>query len=328
MKHGAPAAVVSLGEAMIEFNQARAGVPEFLQGFGGDTSNAIIAAARQGARAAYVTRVGADAFGDLLLDLWRREGVDASAVGRDAQAPTGVYFVTHGAGGHAFSYLRAGSAAARMQPADLPTALIRGARYLHVSGISQAISASACDTVFAAIAMARDAGAQVAFDSNLRLKLWPLARARAVIRETVAQCDLFLPSLEDAEQLTGLTDRDAIIDWCLQAGAPRVVLKLGKEGALLADARARALVPGHAVRAVDATGAGDCFAGALLARLVQGDALADAVRYANAAAALTTTGFGAVAPIPRPEQVRALLASQPVSPPLALAPTTLEPRTT
>ncbi|MES2099834.1 MAG: PfkB family carbohydrate kinase, partial [Pseudomonadota bacterium] len=61
--------------------------------------------------------------------------------------------------------------------------------------------------------------------------------------------------------------------------------------------------------AVDATGAGDCFAGALLARLAAGDAMLDAVTWANAAAALTTTGFGAVAPIPRPADVRALVAA-------------------
>lgn len=304
-----PAEIVSIGEAMIEFNQQRPNAPEYLQGFGGDTSNAIIAAARQGARTAYVTRLGADGFGDRLMDLWRTEGVATDAVTRDPQAPTGVYFVTHGAAGHAFSYLRAGSAASRMTPAELPEALIRGAKFLHVSGISQAISASACDTVFAAIAMARAAGVQVAYDSNLRLKLWPLARARAVIRETIAQCDLFLPSLDDAELFTGLADRDTIMDWCLAAGAPSVVLKLGKEGALLGMPQGRHHLPGRVVDAVDATGAGDCFAGALLARLSAGDAMLDAVGYANAAAALTTTGYGAVAPIPRPAQVRAFMAA-------------------
>lgn len=300
--------IVSIGEAMIEFNQVRPGAPEFLQGFGGDTSNAIIAAARQGARTAYFTRLGADEFGDRLMDLWRAETVAVGAVARDPDAPTAVYFVTHGPSGHAFSYLRAGSAASRMTPADLPKALIRGARFLHVSGISQAISASACDAVFAAIALARTAGAQVAYDSNLRLKLWPLARAREVIGETVANCDLFLPSLEDAELFTGLAGRDAIMDWCLAAGAPVVVLKLGKEGALLGTPQGRRHVPGCIVDAVDATGAGDCFAGALLARLSAGDELVEAVTYANAAAALTTTGFGAVAPIPRPAEVRAFLA--------------------
>lgn len=301
------AEIVSIGEAMIEFNQVRANAPEYRQGFGGDTSNAIIAAARQGARTAYFTRLGTDAFGDRIMGWWADEGVGTEAVIRDAQAPTGVYFVTHGASGHAFSYLRAGSAASRMTPSELPEVLIRGAKFLHVSGISQAISASACDTVFAAIGIARAAGAKVAFDSNLRLKLWPLARARAVIKETVAMCDLFLPSLEDAELFTGLTGRDAILDWCLAAGAPLVVLKLGKDGAIVATPEGRTAVPGRVVDAVDATGAGDCFAGSLLARLAAGDTIMDAVQYANAAAALTTTGFGAVAPIPRPVAVRAFM---------------------
>lgn len=303
--------IVSIGEAMIEFNQRRPNAPEFLQGFGGDTSNAIIAAARQGARTAYVTRLGADAFGDRLIDLWKTEGVGTDAVIRDPHAPTAVYFVTHGASGHAFSYLRAGSAASRMVPGELPAALIRGAKFLHVSGISQAISASACDTVFAAIGLARAAGCQVVYDSNLRLQLWPLERARAIIRATVALSDLFLPSLEDAELFTGLAGRDAIIDWCLAAGAPAVVLKLGRDGAIFATPQGRTHVPGRSVDAVDATGAGDCFAGALLARLAAGDALPGAVTYANAAAALTTTGFGAVAPIPRPAEVRAFMAAKP-----------------
>lgn len=301
--------IVSIGEAMIEFNQVRPGAPEFVQGFGGDTSNALIAAARQGARTAYITRLGTDAFGDQMMAWWAEEGVGTEAVIRDPQAPTGVYFVTHGAGGHTFSYLRAGSAASRITPAELPEALIQRAKYLHISGISQAIGASACDTVFAAIAIARAAGVQVVYDSNLRLKLWPLARARATITATIAQCDIFLPSLEDAEQFTGLTGPGPIIDWCLAAGAPVVVLKLGKDGAILATPQARQPVPGRVVEAVDATGAGDCFAGALLARLAAGDTVLDAVRYANAAAALTTTGFGAVAPIPRPDGVRRFMAA-------------------
>ena len=300
--------VLALGEPMIEFNQTDPAGPNFLQGFGGDTSNAAIAAARQGARVGYVTRVGADTFGDLFLDLWERETLDTRGVARDPQAHTAVYFVTHGPSGHAFSYLRAGSAASRMTPGDLPADLIRQCKWLHVSGISQAISPGACDTVFAAIRMASEAGARICFDSNLRLRLWPLDRARAVIRETIGISDLFLPSVEDAKELSGLSDPDAILDWCFAAGARLVVLKLGREGAIHATPETRERVAGIPVRAVDATGAGDCFAGALLARLVAGDPMAAAVRYANAAAALTTTGYGAVAPIPVREQVQAFLA--------------------
>ena len=84
--------------------------------------------------------------------------------------------------------------------------MIRGASVLHVSGISQAISASACDAVFAAIEAATAAGARVSYDPNLRLKLWPLPRARAVIAATAAQCDWFLPSLDDVRTLSGLAD--------------------------------------------------------------------------------------------------------------------------
>src|SRR6478672_10681714 len=110
--------VLALGEAMIEFNQAQRDDPHtWLQGFGGDTSNMAIAAARLGVRSGYVTRVGNDAFGRRLVELWKREDVATDAVAIDDDAPTGVYFVSHGDGGHEFSYLRAGSAASRMTPA-------------------------------------------------------------------------------------------------------------------------------------------------------------------------------------------------------------------
>lgn len=299
--------VVSIGEPMIEFNQTRPGEANYLQGFGGDTSNMIIAAARQGARAAYVTRVGDDEFGRMLLALWRSEGVDTRAVAIDPQAHTGVYFVTHGPQGHVFSYLRAGSAASRLRPEELPLELLRGARFVHASGISMAISASACDAVLAAFEQARAAGAKIAFDSNLRLKLWPLARARALIGAAVRLADYFFPSLEDARALSGLDEPDAIVDWAHALGAKAVFLKLGAHGVIVSDGARRQRLAGFAVQAVDATGAGDCFCGAALARLAAGDSVFEAARYANAAAALATTGFGAVAPLPRPQAVRALL---------------------
>jgi 2-dehydro-3-deoxygluconokinase len=305
----AQACIVALGEPMIEFNQTRSGEPNFLQGFGGDTSNAIIAAARQGAATAYLTKLGKDKFGDMFMSLWQREGVNTSSIRFDLQAHTAVYFVNHDEGGHSFSYLRAGSAASRMTPADLDLQMIRDARFLHVSGVSQAISASACDTVFAAIEVAREAGVCVSYDSNLRLKLWPLKRAQAIIRATVGLCDYFLPSLEDAQAFTGLQTPDAILDWCFTAGARKVLLKLGADGVVVADEERRVTIPGLRVDAIDATGAGDCFAGALLARLSMGDDVLAAARYANAAAALTTTGFGAVGPIPAPQEVLKLLAN-------------------
>lgn len=296
--------IVALGEPLVELNQTHKGQRQYLQGFGGDTSNAAIAAARQGARCAYLTRVGNDAFGQQFLDLWRTENVDTSGVQVDDDAHTGLYFVQHGPDGHAFSYLRRDSAASRMTPASLDGGLIERARFLHVSGISMAISTSACDTVFAAIARAQGAGVQVSLDSNLRLRLWPVDRARAILREAMRAADLFLPSMDDMQHLTGNDDPERTLDWIRDGGAPGVVvLKLGKDGSIIDDGRTRTPMSALRVQAVDATGAGDCFAGSLLARRCQGDSWEEAVRYANTAAALSTLGYGAVDPLPRAEQV-------------------------
>jgi len=301
--------IVALGEAMVEFNQTQADPPLYLQGFGGDTSNAAIAAARAGARVAYLSRLGTDRWGECLMDMWQRENVDVTAVLRDTQAPTGMYFVSHDGQGHHFSYARAGSAASRMLPQDMAhwQDAIASSQWLHLSGISLAISSSACDTAFAAMQHARSVGTRVALDSNLRLSLWPLDRAQACIRHAASLCDVFLPSLEDMTALTGLTQAQDIIGWSHAQGAAQVVLKLGADGALASDGQAQRMVPGHSVSAVDATGAGDCFAGNLLARLSAGDSLWDATAYANAAAALSVQGYGAVAPLPRNEAVLNLL---------------------
>lgn len=303
-----PPTAVALGEPMVEFNQTRPGESVYLQGFGGDTSNAAIACARLGTSCAYLTRLGEDDFGRGLMSLWAAEGVDSSGVEIDPDAHTAVYFVTHGPHGHRFSYLRRDSAASRMTPAWLPREIIRAARYLHVSGISQAISASACDTVAAAIRIAREAGVKVSYDTNLRLKLWTLERAREVIAATIRDTDYLLPSIDDLVDVSGRDTPDSVLDWCFAQGARNVVLKLGGAGCIAATPASRRAIPGHAVSAVDATGAGDCFDGAFLARVAQGDDLVSAARYANAAAALATTGFGAVAPLPRPDAVHALLA--------------------
>jgi 2-dehydro-3-deoxygluconokinase len=302
--------IVAIGEPMVEFNQTGAdGGRSYLQGFGGDSSNFAIAAARQGAKAGYLTSLGADVYGRMFRDLWRTEGVDAHHVREDADAFTAVYFVTHDAGGHHFSFFRKGSAASRFGRRDLPETYLATARYVHLSGISLAISDTACDAGFAAIAAARRGGAKITFDTNLRLKLWPIDRARAVTSEAIAQCDVCLPSLEDVVTLYGTSEPNRILDRILAMGPKIVVLKMGDKGCMVADTMTRTLVRPHPCRPVDATGAGDTFGGAFVARLAAGDDPIAAARYANVAAALSTQGYGAVAPIPRAAEVRAALAA-------------------
>jgi len=300
--------IVFLGEPLFELNQAP-GENVFRPGFGGDTSNAAIAAARQGAKVGYLTAIGADPFGQSFMELWAEEGVDVSAVVQSQVAHTGLYFVRHGPEGHTFSYLRAGSAASRMTPQDIPDGFIEGSKMLHASGISQAISSSAADTVFAAMRAARGAGVTVSYDTNLRLRLWPLDRARAVIHAAAALVDILLPGIDDAMHLTGLADPDRIVDTYLGLGPRIVALTLGTRGVLVATAERRETIPPWPVSPVDATGAGDAFDGAFLAEYLRhGDPFV-AARYANLAAALSAEGYGAVAPIPRRAAVEAALAA-------------------
>lgn len=302
--------ILALGEPMVEFNQTGEGAGRlYLQGFGGDTSNFAIAAARQGARVGYISALGDDPYGAMLRGLWMAEGVDHADVHTDPEAFTAIYFVTHDAQGHHFHFFRKGSAASRMTPAHLPRERIAQARVLHLSGISLAISDSACETGFAAMEVAREAGVAVSFDTNLRLKLWPLVRAREVMTEALRRCDIALPSLDDVRALTGMDDADALVDHCLRLGARVVALKLGEEGALVASAQERHRIAPHPCQPVDATGAGDTFGGAFVARWVAGDTLLQAGRYAAVAAALSTQGYGAVDPIPRAGEVEHVLTS-------------------
>ena len=151
---------------------------------------------------------------------------------------------------------------------------------------------------------------RVAYDPNLRVTLWPLDRARETIHAAVARCDIVLPGLDDARALTGLRDVDAIADFYLHLGPALVAMTLGRDGVLVASRDRRERIPGHAVAAVDATAAGDTFDGAFLARLLAGADPVAAARHANAAAALSTTGYGAVAPMPDFEQASALLRAE------------------
>lgn len=304
--------IVSMGEPMLEFNAEEEGAlseaGRFIVGWGGDTSNFCIAASRAGARVGYLTRLGDDEFGESFLKLWQREAIDTSRVVKDPDAFTAAYFISRKGGQHHFTYFRRDSAASRMTPSFLPRDYIADAKLLHVSGISQAISLGACDTVFAAMAMAKAAGRLVSYDPNFRPKLWPLDRARAVIHETCRQADLILPSLDDARQLTGLAAPEEIARFYLAFGPKVVVIKLGSEGALLATADGLSMFPPYPVDPIDMSGAGDTFDGAFVASFIAGRPVHECMRFANAAAAITTTGLGCVTPVPRREEIEALMA--------------------
>ncbi|PVE23074.1 2-dehydro-3-deoxygluconokinase [Microvirga sp. KLBC 81] len=300
--------LLAFGEPLMEFAEVqRDGERLYLPGFGGDVSNAAVAAARQGAKAAIFTALGRDFFGQDFLDLWRREGIDSSSVISRKDGRTGAYFISYGVDGHVFSYARAGSAASLITVDELPLIQIASARILHASGITQAISESCTDAVFAAINHAKANGTVVSYDTNLRLKLWPLERARAIIHGAAAMSDILLPGLDDARQLTGLESPEEICAFYLNLGCGVVALTMGKNGTMVATKEQREVIAAKPVEAVDATGAGDTFDGAFLAEWLLHRDPFRAAAYANAAAALSTLGKGAVAPMPHRAEVERFL---------------------
>jgi 2-dehydro-3-deoxygluconokinase len=288
--------ITALGEAMIELRQGPG--ETFCTGPGGDTSNVLVAAARQGARTRYISRVGSDRFGQDLRALWDREQVDSRAVTIDPDAPTGIYFsyAARADGTRQYEYRRVGSAASRITRTEIDKVDWSVVAWLHLSSITQCISVSACEAAFHAVACARAAGVRISYDTNFRPSLCSAQRAIAYVRQMAGMSDLFLPSREDLAMLTGIEDIARQIAWCGAQGAHCVVLKDGARGAWVwqEGGSELELLRAPVVDAIDTSGAGDCFVGTLLAHLLAGQTLHHAVVNANRAAATSVTRPGAV----------------------------------
>ncbi len=310
------AEVLAIGEPLVEFAALQPGPLEeaeaFRRGWGGDTSNFAVACARLGASVAYLTRVGDDAFGRALRAMWRREGVDDTYVQVAPGEPTGIYFLSRDRNGrHTFTYYRAGSAASRLSPQDLRPEMFEGVRVLHVTGITQAISDSACRTVEAAVELARARGVLVSYDANIRPALKRVELLRDAVYAVMARATFVFLSTEDAFHLFGALPDAEVVGRVLEMGARTVVLKQGAEGCLVAtpDDGFRQ-IPGWSVEPIDTTGAGDAFDAGFVVAWLRGEPLERAAAFANAVGALTTTALGATAAVPTLAQVERFLAER------------------
>jgi 2-dehydro-3-deoxygluconokinase len=270
--------VVTFGETMALFTPRETGplryVPDFRLKMGGTESNVAIALARLGIPVGWFSRLGDDELGRFIVHNVRGEGVDSSRVTIDADAPTALYLKEISAGGDTtVYYYRRGSAASRMQPSDLDADYITSARWLHVTGITPALSENCHETVAAAIEMARAAGLEVSFDPNLRLKLWTAQQARETLTPLIQRSTVMLGGSEEMSVILGVETPNAAADWALEQGVKIAVIKLGADGALVATPDERRVVPPFSIpRVVDTVGAGDGFdAGFIAARLLGRD---------------------------------------------------------
>jgi len=261
---------------------------------GGKGANQAVAAARLGAAVQMIGRVGADAFGDALLQTLAQDGVATRHVRRDQEAPTGVALITLNAAGQNAIVVAPG-ANAWVTPQDIVAAEAAFA------GAAVLLLQLECPlpAVAQAIELAKQHGAQVVLNP---------APAQPLDVALLAKVDYLLPNQNELALLTG---RDAIrpaVSRLQAVGVRRIVVTLGEEGVLVAEDDSEIHIPAHGVTVVDTTAAGDAFAGAFAAALLEGHSTRQAAAWGNAAGALAVTRAGAQPSLPRRSELEKFLA--------------------
>lgn len=286
---------LAIGECMVEMAPAEGGL--FRMGFAGDTFNCAWYARRllpADWTVGYATAVGQDTVSDDMVAFFAREGIDLGAVKRLAGRTVGLYLIRLRAGERSFSYWRGQSAARAMaDDAGWLDEIFAGREVVHFSGITLAIlSPEARRTLCAALARARARGAHIAFDTNLRPRLWADAKAmRTGLMQGAAVADTVLPSFDEEVTCFGDAAPEATIARYREAGATTVAVKNGAAPIHVwshEDGTAQ-IAPPRVAQVVDSTAAGDSFAAAFLAARATG---ADAATAAERAAALSAKVIG------------------------------------
>jgi 2-dehydro-3-deoxygluconokinase len=286
--------VVTFGETMILFAPGEREKLEFAPAYhasiGGAESNCAIGLARLGHSVCWVSRLGADPFGSRVLKTLRGEGIDVSLVEVSPDERTGIMFKEPGPGNTSrVFYYRRHSAAAALRAGAFETL---SAKYLFVTGITPALSDANRMLTFELVDRFRAAGAKVVFDPNMRFRLWNADQARPVFLALAKNCDILVPSLAEAEILTGFTQHDAMLDGLRKLGPSQVVLKAGDQGAWYADGEKHGFCPCFPATEIDPVGAGDAFCAGLISGLLDGCSLPEALIRGAALGAFCVSTFG------------------------------------
>ena len=305
-----PGRVVTAGETMALIVPSAPGrlrhATNVTLSIGGAESNVAIALSRLGVQASWVSALGEDEMGDLVLHRVRAEGVDTRAVRRVPDRSTGLYLREEVAGSLRVYYYRRESAASTLAPGGFDVSLLRDAAFLHLTGITGALSPECAEFLTWAAQTAREAGVRVSYDVNYRSKLWEPSVARVATEALLPHVDVLLVGDEEAAALWGWDDQA-----CLQRfpddGPREVVVKLGARGCVAVVDGERLTSPGFAVRQIDPIGAGDAFAAGYLAASMWGTAPDERLRIANAMGAFCVQNTGDYEGLPNRRELSAFL---------------------
>ena len=306
---------VTLGETMVRLVPPGALRLEQAQQLnlsaGGTESTVAVNLARLGKKTAWVSRLPVNPMGRYIANQIRQHGVDLSGVTWKDGERQATYYVEYGASPRSIRvwYDRADSAASRMTPDDLPIDLIQSARWLHLTGITPALSDSCHATVQRAFAVAREAGITCSFDVNYRSLLWSAEEAGAVLEPFCKFADYVFVAGRDAHNLFGASDdvNQAANDLQARWGGKLIVTN-GEEGVVATDGNGLVSADAYPATIVDRLGAGDALASGIICRLLEDAPLEDALRFGAAMAALSLTVDGDFAWVTR-DEIEAVLKS-------------------
>lgn len=294
-----PRRIVSIGECMVEMSGGED--RSYHLGYAGDTLNTawyLRALLGQDWTVDYATALGKDRYSADIRAFLADNGIGTAHIQTIPERRPGLYLIHQEQGDRHFTYWRETSAAKLL--ADDKGALaaaVEGAELVYFSGITLAILAPrARGRLLGAIVKARDNGAKIAFDTNLRPALWSSPRVMACVLTAAASvCDIVLPTHTDEAPLFGDASIEATAQRYLDLGVGEVVVKDGSKDALVATADERVRVaPQPGALVVDATGAGDSFNGAYLAARLAGKGLREAAEAAHRTAAIVIGHKGAL----------------------------------
>lgn len=280
--------------------------------------NVAIGVSRQGHSIDYVTTLGHDWQGDLIIDYMKGAGIGTAGIRRKDGAATGYQLKVRSSDGEPkVIYFRAGSAASQTTPDIVDELDFTGVRILHVTGIFSALAANTYDTVTRLVDEAKAHGVTVCFDPNPRPTLWESEAAMIeATNRLAAKADVFMPGLEEGRLFSGLDDPRAIADFYLDMGVSKVIIKLGDAGSALFErdasgVRVETVVPSFVVEVVDTVGAGDGFASGVITALLEGLNDEKLLERANAVGAIQVTSVSDSEGLPTADELAAFIAGTP-----------------
>jgi sugar/nucleoside kinase (ribokinase family) len=311
--------ILAIGEILVDMIPTKPGhyseVPAFEKCFGGAPFNFAVGASRLGSKVGALCAVGADPFGEFLLETLSKNGIDISHVKVKKARTTLAFVVRHEDGERAFFFYRkpwAETADTLLSPEDLDPKYIESSKVLHYSGVALSHSPLR-ECVKRAVNVAKEAGVKVSFDPNIRLDLWESPDSlKDSCYGAFQSSDIILLAKDEMEYFYGkVTPREAA-DQLFKKYDPLIVaIKLGGDGCYVRSREGFEITkPAFKVAVVDTTGAGDGWAAGFLHGLVKGWDLEKCSTVANAVGGLVVTKIGAITAMPTKSELLRFLRSQ------------------